>query len=94
MEGVGLITRLRGRGIRLSRDGSKVWAEPASKLTDDDRQAIRKLKPELIRLLHTDTRGYTPIVPLKQIQEIVDAFDAKYLGVKPKGWLPGRGENM
>jgi hypothetical protein len=57
MEAVGLITDLWKRGIRLSPDGEdddKLWVEPASKLTDEDRRAIRSLKPELMRILRAD----------------------------------------
>ena len=34
------------------------------------------------------TDELTPIITLDEINKIVDAFDAKFLGVKPKGWLP------
>jgi hypothetical protein len=57
MEAVGLITDLWKRGIRLSldgEDGDKLWVEPASRLTDEDRRAIRSLKPELMRMLRAD----------------------------------------
>src|ERR1700730_12421033 len=31
----------------------------------------------------------SPIVTLDEIAKIVDSFDAQFLGIKPKGWLPG-----
>lgn len=82
-----LVASLLQRGIRLSLgDGDgKVWVQPASKLTDDDRRAIRKFKPELMWLL---SDAIAPMVALDQVEKIVDMFDAKLLGVKPKGWLP------
>lgn len=47
-----LICHLSARGIRLALDGS-VWliVEPASRLSDEDRQAIRAHKAELLRLV-------------------------------------------
>ena len=35
----------------------------------------------------------TPIITLDEIRTIIDMFDAKFLGVKPKGWLPEHGEH-
>jgi hypothetical protein len=29
-----------------------------------------------------------PVIPLDQVRAMIDGFDAKFLGVKPKGWLP------
>jgi hypothetical protein len=39
------------RGIRLIPEGHNLAVEPASRLTDTDREAIRQAKPELLRLL-------------------------------------------
>jgi hypothetical protein len=33
-----------------------------------------------------------PIIALDEISRIVDGLDARFLGIKPKGWLPGRGD--
>ena len=45
------ILHLTRRGILLAGRGSKLLASPASLLTDDDRAAIRELKPALLALL-------------------------------------------
>ena len=45
------IQHLARRGILLAVSGSKLLASPASLLTDDDRAAIRELKPALLALL-------------------------------------------
>jgi hypothetical protein len=49
----GLMESLTKRGIRLypGPAGNQIIVRPASRLTDDDRQAIRARKAELLRLL-------------------------------------------
>lgn len=47
------------RGIRLSPHADKLVIEPASRLTDELRQAIRSAKAEILRLL-----------PLRQIRPV------------------------
>ncbi len=51
MDAVRLIEDFRARGIRLIPEPPKLVVEPASRLTDADRQAIRALKPALMELL-------------------------------------------
>lgn len=51
IDAVSLVDSLRRRDIRLIPDPPKLIVEPASKLTDADREAIRTHKPELLRLL-------------------------------------------
>jgi hypothetical protein len=51
MEIQSLLENLKARGIRLSTNGQRVVVEPASRLTDQDREAIRAAKPELLRAL-------------------------------------------
>lgn len=46
-----LVQTLAARGIRLSTNGQSVIVEPASRLTDDDRAAIRAHKSELVQIL-------------------------------------------
>jgi|SRR5208283_3317960 len=52
-----LVATLASRGIRIAPDptGEKLTVEPASRLTDADRAAIKQAKPELLRLLRKDT---------------------------------------
>jgi hypothetical protein len=46
-----LLADLHSRGIRLIPDGEKLWAEPAERLSDADRIAIRQSKAELMSIL-------------------------------------------
>jgi hypothetical protein len=56
-----LLDTLAQRGVRLVRDGTAIVVEPASKLTDADRQAIRRHKAELVRLLAGENGTTTPV---------------------------------
>ena len=46
-----LLSDFRARGIRLVTEGGKLAVEPAERLSDADRVAIRQAKPELLRIL-------------------------------------------
>jgi len=46
-----LLRNFKARGIRLVPEGDKLAVEPASRLSDADRAAIRAYKPELLRIL-------------------------------------------
>jgi len=46
-----LLSNFQARGIRLIPEGSSLAVEPASRLSDADRAAIRQAKPELLRIL-------------------------------------------
>lgn len=46
-----LLSDFRSRGIELIPNGEKLTVEPASRLTDADRAAIRAAKSELLKLL-------------------------------------------
>jgi ribosomal protein L37AE/L43A len=46
-----IIRRLADRGISLALSGEGIAVEPSSALTDEDRQAIRASKAELLELL-------------------------------------------
>jgi TubC N-terminal docking domain len=46
-----IVADLAERDIRLMPDGNALVVEPASKLTEDDRQTIRAHKPALLELL-------------------------------------------
>jgi len=48
-----LVGELAARGIRLSVNGEAVRVEPASALTDEDRQAIRDHKAEVLSILRS-----------------------------------------
>jgi hypothetical protein len=50
---VAVLMSLAERGIRLIPRYSKLITCPASKLTDDDRRAVRECRAELLQLLET-----------------------------------------
>jgi hypothetical protein len=51
MNAYALLSDLLSRGISLIPNGEKLTAEPASRLSDADRAAIRQSKPDLLRIL-------------------------------------------
>jgi hypothetical protein len=51
MDAHALLSDFRSRGIALIPNGEKLTVEPASRLTDADRAAIRAAKAELLKLL-------------------------------------------
>ena len=57
MNAQSLIETLSEKGVRLIPDGDGLVVEPASKLTDADRRAIRAHKAELLHLLAADEPG-------------------------------------
>jgi hypothetical protein len=46
-----LLSNFQARGIKLFPEGGNLAVEPASRLSDADRAAIRASKPELLRIL-------------------------------------------
>jgi len=88
MDAQALIANLSRRGIRLIPNPPKLSVEPASKLTDQDREAIRTAKPELLALL---TRGERQAVmpdsrhPLvaPEVRAKIEAIEAE---ARAKGW--------
>jgi hypothetical protein len=52
-----LLVDLEARDIQVWREGDAVVVEPADRLTDEDRRAIRALKPHLLVLLDHVRRG-------------------------------------
>lgn len=47
-----LLNSLQRRGVRIeAADADRLLVQPANRLTDADREAIRSLKPDLLRLL-------------------------------------------
>ena len=47
-----LLTELKRKGVFIEpKEGGKLVVQPADRLTDADREAIRALKPDLLRLL-------------------------------------------
>jgi tubulysin polyketide synthase-like protein len=46
-----LLNDLQSRGLRLVPEGGNLAVEPAERLSDADRAAIRQAKPELLRIL-------------------------------------------
>ncbi len=46
-----LLNDFQARGIRLVPEGGNLVVEPAERLSDTDRAAIRQAKPDLLRIL-------------------------------------------
>lgn len=46
-----LLATLRGRGLSVTSTGDRITVAPAGRLSDMERAEIRRLKPELLRLL-------------------------------------------
>lgn len=46
-----LLLDLEARGFRIARDGSTIKVGPASQLTDDDRDALKRWKPHVLALV-------------------------------------------
>jgi hypothetical protein len=64
MDAHALLSDFRSRGIALIANGEKITVQPASRLTDADRVAIRSLKPDLLRLLSSPEDlgpGFAPL---------------------------------
>jgi len=92
-----LLDDLTDRGFRLSpAPKGKVSVQPASKLTANDREAILRLKPDLLALL-------APALPAPSIQESQTESPAQNIDptvrseiarIEPAaltvGWLPAR----
>jgi len=93
-----LIADFRKRGIRLMPDGDSLIVEPASRLSDADRAAIRQYKPLLLVLLTvneteaappatTTIATITTIADTKGIDSGVRAeLERTWLEAEPLGW--------
>jgi hypothetical protein len=84
-----LLSGLHSRGILLIPDGEKLVAEPASRLSEADRAAIRALKPELMRILSAAGRrqcvtpnSRLPLVP-PAVRTLIEGIEAE---ARAKGW--------
>ncbi len=76
-DAVSLVESLSRRGIRLTPNPPKLTVEPASKLTDADREAIRQHKPALLALLTAPKAKEAPQAecgcPLHLVEILADA---------------------
>jgi TubC N-terminal docking domain len=54
-----LLAQLAGAGLRVTTDGERLLVQPASKLTDALRAAVRGAKPELLALVARDAAPAT-----------------------------------
>jgi len=76
MNAEALLVDLSGRGIRLTPDGDELVVEPASKLTDADRDLIRQYKPALLPVLAAQELTTLPQSPAI-LEAIADAIAAR-----------------
>src|SRR5271170_1993717 len=86
-----LLANLQARGIRLIPEGGKLVVEPASRLSDVGRFAIRQSEPELHRILSESNEASetaatpnsrSPLV-LPAIRAVIESIEAD---ARVKGW--------
>jgi hypothetical protein len=53
-----LLATLRARGVEVLTDGQRVGVRPPGALSDDERKALRRLKPDVLALLVVPPRDY------------------------------------
>ena len=80
-----LMAILWKRGIRQSLDGGKVWVEPASRLTDDDRWANPFTETRTGGILRADVLS---TIALEEIGKVIDGLEAQFPSLKSRDWLP------
>lgn len=80
-----LLSDLHSRGITLIADGEKLTVQPASRLTDADRAAIRQSRPDLLRIL-TETHP-TPTSPVAVVLDLDAIADAVGISSPPTSCL-------
>lgn len=57
MSAANALARFRAEGFTLATDGRTLLASPRSRLTDDDREELRYLKPDILAILALEARG-------------------------------------
>lgn len=57
MTAAALVADLRARGVTLEPHGGRLRVRPVSAVRPEDAEAIRQLKPEILRLLHAEATG-------------------------------------
>jgi hypothetical protein len=91
MNSAELVSQLQAKGIELQVDGERLLFRPIDALTPDEVEALRRYKPEIIRLLRQDSRllqhskilrgeDKTPETPAKEEGRsgyVLDALNAK-----------------
>jgi hypothetical protein len=79
-----LIASITSRGMRLFLEADGVAIEPASRLTDGDRAAIRANKAALIAHLRTGKRPVHNIVPNSRHPLVPDEVRQKIEAIEPE----------
>src|SRR5260370_3097850 len=54
------LAKLQERGVTVRAEGEKLRLRPASKLTPEEIDAVRRLKPEILRLLSPPPASVSP----------------------------------
>lgn len=68
---IALLDQLRARGVKVVTDGRRLGVVPAGSLTPEERDALRRFKPELVRLLTTPEP--LPALDAKTLIEVLGA---------------------
>jgi hypothetical protein len=75
MDAAAVLADLRYRGIVLIPNGSdRLIARPGSRLTDADREAIRRHKSELLQLLTSPNDDYDDLIFTSSLAALADAI--------------------
>jgi hypothetical protein len=82
MEGAALLTRLRGAGLTVSRNGDQLVVAPRERITDELRAAIRNCKLELLKAL-TSEQANKPVPSMPDLLARIRAM-AKRWGFSPQ----------
>jgi hypothetical protein len=96
-----LLDELAGAGFTVAADGDNLVIRPASKLTDDQRAAVRAAKPDLLTLLaerepateHSTTAA--PAYPPPDVEALHTAYAAHHwrcVHCIAAGRMPGKFE--
>ena len=68
-----LVAELRARGVVLEPHGDRLRVRPASIVTPDETDLIRRHKTEILRLLHIEHRLHAPAPDPETVREVLGA---------------------
>jgi TubC N-terminal docking domain len=68
-----LVAELRARGVVLEPHGDRLRVRPASIVTTDETDLIRRHKTEILRLLHTEDWMHVPPADPETVREVLGA---------------------
>lgn len=66
-----LVQALRARGVNLEPEGDRLRIRPASALSAEELEALRHVKPEVLRLLHAEHALCVPPPDPETLREVL-----------------------